>query len=123
MKMCRQGVVVARHAEGEKGRSPDGCLSVCPGWEGIGSDGWEMFPPPCDLGLGLVQTTDTAALFFKFSEASFQSQETFSGRGKNAQNCSLSKYKCIPIQAPQSAAKPFWLHNSSTVLHRYLSLK
>lgn len=45
-----------------KGWSPDGCLSLCPGWVGIGSDGCEMVVFLRDPGPCYVQPAHTVAL-------------------------------------------------------------
>lgn len=54
-----------------KGWSPDGCLSVSPGWVGMRSDGCEMVPSLSlsDPGSCSVQPANTVALSFRFSKS------------------------------------------------------
>lgn len=52
-----------------KGWSPDGCLSVCPGWVGMRCDGCEMVLSLCDPGPCEVQPANTVALSFRFSKS------------------------------------------------------
>lgn len=52
-----------------KGWSPDGCLSLCPGWVRMRSDGCEMVLSLCDPGLCQVQPANTAALCCRNSKS------------------------------------------------------